>query len=474
MSIRLLALYGAVASLSIYAWKDWFKSLCGLILIMAIIHHEDMPTNMFGIQGFNVWNIMFLSISLAWATGRQRLGLRWDMPRHVSVLLLLYLGVIVIGFLRAVLDRSYIESYPLKDLISEELINTIKWVLPGIILFDSCRTRKQVVLALVCLLAMYLLLSAQIVKRMPFESARGGNDAGIQRVRLKVCRGIGYSSCDMSTALAGASWGMLAALPLARKKKYRLMLLTAAGVIAFGQALTGGRAGYVAWGVTGLTLCLLKWRKQLLLAPVVLILLPILLPGAAERMLYGFGKTDASGQEIVDDYEVTSGRTLIWPHVIEKIGGSPAIGYGRLAMKRTGLTEFLGQTYGESDAFPHPHNMYLETLLDNGVLGSIPIILFWGTMVLYSAKLFRADNRLYSAVGGLTLALTLAQLVAGLGSQHFYPRESTMCLWIAMFLALRVHVEETRARTSRMGAEDLWNIPMAVPEAAEAPAGVWK
>jgi len=446
MSIRLTVLYLMVAGVSIYAWKDWFKSLCGLILVMAIIHHEDMPANMFGIQGFNVWNIMFLSISLAWLVNRSRTGSTWDMPRHVSILLLLYLMVIVVGFLRAVADRSYIEWYPLKNLISEELINTIKWVLPGILLFDGCRTRKHVVIALVCLLAMYLLLSAQVVKRMPWESALGGTDAGIQHERLSVCEDIGYSSCDMSTLLAGASWGALAVLPLVPRRKHQLLVLGGAGVIAFGQALTGGRAGYVAWGVTGFVLCLLKWRKYLLLIPLLVILLPILLPGVTERMLYGFGKTDASGQVTRDDYEMTSGRNLIWPHVIEKIGESPVIGHGRMAMNRTGLTEFLGQTYGAAEAFPHPHNMYLETLLDNGILGSIPIWLFWGMMLVYAGMLFRSANHLYAAVGGLALALMLAQLIAGVGSQHFYPRESTLCLWAAMLLMLRVGVEETRAQ----------------------------
>lgn len=470
MSIRLLALSLLVVGLSVYAWKDWFKSLCGLILLMAVIHHEDMPTNIMGIQGLNMWNIVFLSVFLAWAVSRRHLGYSWDMPRHISVLLVLYLLVIVVGVLRAVFDRSHIESYPLKNLISEELINTIKWVVPGILLFDGCRTRKRVVQALVCLLVMYLLLSAQIVNRMPWESARGGNDERIQHTRLKVCQGIGYSSCDMSTLLAGASWGMLATLPLVRKKKYWPTVLIPTGVIAFGQALTGGRAGYVAWGATGLVLCLLKWRKQLLLAPVLLILLPILLPGATARMMYGFGKTDAAGQEIVDDYEATSGRTLIWPYVIEKIGESPAIGYGRLAMNRTGLSDRLMSDLGES--FPHPHNMYFETLLDNGVIGSIPILLFWGGMVLHSARLFRSKNRLYSAVGGLSFALILAQLVAGLSAQHFYPRESTMCLWMAMFLSLRVHVEETRVQAGQTYMVDQVSIPMLASEATPTPVSV--
>ena len=470
MSIRLAALYILVAGLSIYAWKDWFKSLCGLILIMAVIHHEDMPTNILGIQGFNVWNILFLMIFLAWAANRRREGLTWDMPRHIVALLLLYLGVIVAGFLRAVLDRSHIEWYPLKDLVSEELSNTIKWVLPAMLLFDGCRTRKRTVLAFACLLVMYLLLSVQVVKRMPLESALGGAGERIQYTRLKICRSIGYSACDMSTILAGASWGMLAALALVRTKKCRLFVLAAAGLIAFGQALTGGRAGYVAWGATGLVLCLAKWRKYLLLAPVVVLLLPILFPGATERMFFGFGQTDVTGQEVVDDYEATSGRTLIWPIVIDKIGDSPVIGHGRLAMARTGLRDKLWTELGES--FPHPHNMYLETLLDNGILGSIPILLFWAMMLVYSTRLFRSDNHLYAAVGGLSLALMLAQLVAGLGAQHFYPRESTLCVWAAMFLALRVYVEEQRTQAVLVDIESASDVPSLPPQAVRTPAYV--
>ena len=150
-------------------------------------------------------------------------------------------------------------------------------------------------------------------------------------------------------------------------------------------------------------------------------------------MLQGFGQTDASGQETVNDYEMTSGRTLIWPYVIDKIGESPIIGHGRLAMARTGLRDKLMADYGES--FPHPHNMYLQTLLDNGILGSIPIFLFWGTTLVYSARLFRSSNRLYAAVGGLSLSLMLAyrrHRLAIISSDGQY-----LTVWAAMLLALR-------------------------------------
>ena len=62
MSIRITALYIFVTFLCIYAWKDWFKSLCGLILLMAVIEHPDMPKTVLGIQGLNPWNVLFAMI----------------------------------------------------------------------------------------------------------------------------------------------------------------------------------------------------------------------------------------------------------------------------------------------------------------------------------------------------------------------------------------------------------------------------
>ncbi len=441
MSIRLTALYIFLAFLIIYAWKDWFISLCGLILMMAVITHEDMPKTMFGIQGLNPWNILFLAVFIAWFATRHRENLKWDMPGYASILLLIYLVVIIIGFLRAVLDRSYIEDYPLKSLFSEELINTIKWVIPGILLFDGCRTRRRVITVLVCILAMYFIVSVQVIRFMPFSAAYNIN--AMSELRIRLGRYIGYSACDISAMLAGASWGTLAALSLIRKKMYKILALIIAGTIMLGQVMTGGRAGYVAWVASGLVMCFIKWRKYLVLAPVVLILLPIIFPASADRMLSGFGKTDVSGHTVIDNNEITSDRILMWPYVIDKICESPLIGYGRLAMQRTGLAK---QMLEMGLSFPHPHNVYLETLLDNGILGSLPIFVFWGMVLVLCTKLFRSSNRLCSAVGGLTLALTLAQLFAGIGAQHYYPRISTLSLWCAMFLSLRIYLEQKRSQ----------------------------
>jgi O-antigen ligase len=142
-------------------------------------------------------------------------------------------------------------------------------------------------------------------------------------------------------------------------------------------------------------------------------------------------------------YTVTAGRNLAWPLVIDKIKESPWIGYGKEAMVQTGLTGYLITEYGE--IFPHPHNAYLQLLLDNGLLGALCILPFYGIVLKYSYSLFR-DNRSpeFIAAGGCCLALVLALLVASIGSQTFYPREGAVGMWCAIGLMLRVHVQRSR------------------------------
>jgi hypothetical protein len=182
-------------------------------------------------------------------------------------------------------------------------------------------------------------------------------------------------------------------------------------------------------------------------------------PGVWERMTEGFTSdthdssshlessssyvSRSSSNVDVDLYTVTSGRTFAWPFVIDEIMEAPLIGYGKEAMKRTGLSRKLWAWYSES--FPHPHNAYLQLIMDNGIIGGIPILLFYFFIVKFSMILFMdSSNPIYVACGGVALALVLALLVASLGSQTFYPREGAVGMWCAIGLMLRVYVEREK------------------------------
>jgi len=132
-----------------------------------------------------------------------------------------------------------------------------------------------------------------------------------------------------------------------------------------------------------------------------------------------------------------AGRNIAWHFIIEKDRGVPAVGFGRLAMKRTGLSSMLWEKYRE--AFSHPHNAYLEMLLDNGWVGFLLVLPFYVVILWHSISLFRdSRSQVFVSAGGVACALVLALLVASVGSQTFYPREGSVSMWCAIGLLLRV------------------------------------
>ncbi len=237
-----------------------------------------------------------------------------------------------------------------------------------------------------------------------------------------------------------------------------MTLMGASLLVLLAMALTGGRTGYGTWVAVGLVLCFFRWRKYLLLAPVVALAVVLILPAAVERLTQGFtAETQDVNTEIhgrgrlrtdePDLYTITAGRLFAWPHIVDEIAEAPLFGHGRLAMKRTGLAEYLLTEFGES--FPHPHNAYLQLLLDTGLVGAVPVLVLFFLMYRYSLSLFR-DSRdpTFIAAGGVALSLVVALFVASIGSWTFYPIEDMVGLWCAMGLMMRVYVQRERVHAS--------------------------
>lgn len=465
--IRLAFLFLFVLGLSAYAWRDWYRSLLGLIVMMAVIEHPDMPKNMLGVPGLNPWNLLFLNVLGGWLVARSRERRRFDLPRPIVVLLGIYLAVVLVGFARLIVDPAYLDYGPAGP-VSEYLVNTLKWVMPGLMLFDGARTRRRVVEASVAVSAIYLLLAVQVIKWVPAGAALSGEEMSARALKL-LMKEIGFHRVNLSMLLAGASWAIFALRSLATRGWMRIVIALLSIVAVYAQALTGGRTGYGTWVAIGLVLCLLRWRRYLLAVPVVMLLIVTLAPGVVERMSQGFVQKDpVFGEErTIDEAAITSDRTVIWPYVIAKIKERPLTGYGRQAMIRTGLTAFLGEMF--DDPFPHPHNAYLEMLFDNGWIGMVLVMPFYLVVLGQSIVLFR-DKRspVFEAVGGASAALLLALLIAALGSQTFYPREGAVGMWCMFGLMWRVWVERRRA-TALVRAEARARRAEAPPPGALVP-----
>lgn len=458
--IRLSLLTLFITVLCLYAWRDWYKAVCGLIVLMAVIEHPDMPKTIMGVQGLNPWNIAFLFVCMAWLASKRREGLVWDMPRKINVLLLLYLAVILIGFYRMLGDDTgrnewaaffNEETRSTLSITSEYLVNALKWVIPGLLLFHGCTSKSRLMWAVSSMMLVYILLSIQIIRWMPVSALVDGD--ALSHYGLKLGKEIGYHRVNLSMMLSGAFWAIICVMVLYKPLQKRLLGLSTI-LVFMGQALTGGRMGYVTWAAVGAVISMIRWRRYLVIAPVLIFLLLIILPATMDRFTQGFDEEKVDTNPKVEAqydnsvvgmqlYTITSGRSFAWPFVIEQIEKAPFVGYGREAMIRLGVSSFLLQQYGEN--FPHPHNAYLMWLIDNGWIGLIPVALFYLLVLKYSLSLLR-DKRdpVFVAVGGMAFALTSALLIASFGSQSFYPREGAVGMWCAMGLMFRIYIERAK------------------------------
>jgi O-antigen ligase len=471
--IRLTLVWLFVAFLSAYAWRDWFKSLCGLILFMAVVEHPDFPKSLFGIQGLNPWNILLLFVLMAWITNRDGRKSPWDMPRNISILLLVYFLIIVLSFIRMASDIAPISEFQqmlnirpdtFLSLVSEHIVNCLKWVIPGILLFDGCRSERQLRWGVACTLGIYVLLAVQVIRWMPLSSITSGGDLEARSMKL-LLNEIGYHRVNISMMLAGGSWALFAARDLFKSEKVRLFVTFLSAIVFFGMALTGGRMGYVTWALVGLIFAAFRWRRIFILAPAALLMVVLLIPAAQERFMQGFDAESVDTNIRIEEhlyrdddgpdlYTITSGRTFAWPWVISMIGEAPLVGHGREAMVTTGLAATLWLNYQEN--FPHPHNAYLQWILDNGIIGFIPLMLFYFLILKMAFRMFSSrEHALISGIGGVTVALVSALLIASMGSQSFYPREGSVAMWCAIGLTLRVFVQQKKMAMGAQGRDGL-------------------
>jgi len=292
--IRITLLTILIAYLSAYAWKDWFRAACWLVLLMAIFQHPDMPKSVAGIPGLNHWNFLFINTLLAWLSGRKKQKLEWEMPSNINFLLWCYGLIIILSVIRYLSDNSGVielfetlgEGPPgkLND-INEYLFNCFKWVIPGMIIFDGCRNRKQFNFAIIVLALLYILLALQVIKAMKLGSLTMGGDA-LQKKALKIIsNSVGFHRVNVSMMLSGAFWSVFFLKELATKKQLFFIILPSCFAIFVGMAMTGGRTGYGTWAVLGLIFCLFKWKKYFLLAPILYACVTTFAPSSKKMLI---------------------------------------------------------------------------------------------------------------------------------------------------------------------------------------------
>lgn len=456
--IRYTLLFLFISFICVYSFRDWYKALGYSIILLAVMERPDMPKSFFGVGGLSPYNIVMLFILMGWMLQKSKENLRWPTLPKVNKLLVLYMAIVFFSSIRMMLDYGGFVSFamdlnwplPTKvDLIKDDFINALKFMIPGLLLAHGTNSEDRANFAIKCILFTSFLLMAQItVKMLPVLIS--GEDVASRSFRV-LNRDIGYHRGELAPLMASAAWAFMVARTTRININVNFM-----GFVwgSLAVVLTGGRGGAMAWAACGMIFGFLRWKKILILGPLVVLLVISFVPSIADRYTEGFSEeTHAKsaarrGLDTVDDqgrdlYAISSGRVVVWPRVIEYIRHAPLFGYGRKAMIREGVNQSLvaDGTFSPGDSmFMHPHNAYLEQLLDNGILGAGVIVGFFMVIGWLALKKLRDKSLMGSiehAIASMALAFVIVQLSHSITADSFYPKQVHMLMWcsIGLFIA---------------------------------------
>lgn len=237
-------------------------------------------------------------------------------------------------------------------------------------------------------------------------------DRLLDRASRAAQAGIGFAVLlTVATSVGALPGTMLSARPMAISlvvlfviASLRLTPARAGLLGGIALALSVGTGGRTSSAVLLMVLVLspalrLGWRGRSALAGLGLIAVVLASQTAAFQERFFFGAegtlTDAlTGGETLN----TAGRRELWPRLLDECSTSPVLGGGI----GTGTVLSNELTLG---VLGQPHNDYLKTYCDVGLLGAVPFWLFFVGAGLSGVALARRGHPLGQASGSLVLAL---------------------------------------------------------------------
>ena len=225
-------------------------------------------------------------------------------------------------------------------------------------------------------------------------------------------------TCHPNTQAAYGAIACLGAGLFAKNGKFLSvpsLLVLSVGVVCL--LLTKSRTSLAAMllGLTAMHGLRLQGQKRIVLVAGAIstlamgILLVSMLGGQAKNRL---GDTAAMGRS--DDLTSLTGRLPLWEELLDTIEESPLIGHGYLAYWTPEQVEYLGDVFKWE--IPHGHNMYLDVLMDGGIIGLSLFIVMLVTGLFVCGWHFGATSDDGAA---FVFGLICFALVHGIGESFF-------------------------------------------------------
>ena len=413
---------------------DFRAGVVLLVVLVPLSRSALFPHAMFGITGLNPVNLLLAATLGAWSL--QALGdgtWRRFVPRPLAWLYLAPLAAAAALGLRHVADMVpafalyglvQFDDAPgyLRDMLFKPLLLVLFALLVGAAVARSARPAAFLVPACVSIWVMgaivlgFVLLEGAGLGALASGSARG------------FLSPLGMHANELGRLYVSAYALLLFTAAASEHAAVRPLLLATLVLVVLALMLTFSRGAFL--GFMLVNVLFLLWRrsgKVLLLGALAATVAPLLVPEAVlERIGAGVGQGSNA---------VSAGRIDgLWLPLLPDVLRSPLTGSGLGSIlwsgamhdAQAGVPGIIGAT--------HPHNAYLEALLDMGVIGLALLCAYW-LHAWRGLRALAADASVDPALRGFFqgAAAGLAALLAiAVADSSLAPRAEQVYLWLAI------------------------------------------
>ncbi len=276
-------------------------------------------------------------------------------------------------------------------------------------------TKKQMQIALVCMLIAFLWVGKNFYRNM--EGRDTGEDFSYD---LRTTGADFGGSNGKATYQLEGTLCLIAILGTLRKL-WKLLALLAIGLGGYGVLFAYSRGAYLALLVCLLYLGIFKFRLLVPLVIGLVIMAPVVLPKSVwERiqMTYQGGQLDASSEQ----------RLPVWEDAIETAQRDPVLGVGFNCFR----------FYRAGQRLLDTHNMYLKAYVETGMLGLGCLLILWWRMFWAGHGLFHtATDPFLRALGLGFAAAAIAVIVVNVTGDRWTYIDLSSNTWILAGLVVQ-------------------------------------
>ncbi|MCX7920934.1 MAG: O-antigen ligase family protein [Clostridia bacterium] len=423
--ITVALILGVIVSL--YLTKRPLDGLLILLVITPFAGIEILNYQIAGIPGMKLYNLLSAVVIICFVLFRKSQPISGYERVFTYGLIILFIVSIIrsLSYIPEMYSIFFEEEYSLVRYLQSYLLKPLLVFLPFIMIVKFIRSEGEINKVIYSIFTSILLLSVFILGMYIFITPNKSDFESVRRGFGAVLHLHGNDIADFYIAV----YPLLLAF-IVRKRNALIVTTTLVSLLAVG--ILYSRTAYLVIIMSTLLFFLISSRKRYIpyiaiTAAIVFLVMP---PTIVERAVGGIGDKDLN--------DISAGRTeQIWMPLINEYIEEPVkllIGAGRYAIMNTDV--FRDNVILR---MIHAHNMYLDAVLDVGVLGLAFFLYFFGKFLILLSKTHKSiNNALYAdMLYGIEVSL-LAFLVSGFTGRGFFPTLYNAFVWIILGLGLSI------------------------------------